>query len=207
LKEIEDEIEAMVLTTRERSSDATALSSETKKQFDILQQKLMEFEYERDAWQKRLHAYMMREEQMRKVIQENQLQINQLRQQQYNYHYTPEMRTSKSDNTSNSRHNSYLTASTRSSAYSDDDYYDDIEDDEEEENQQEREVIVDADDEDDDDGETDGRRRDLISPSYYDRRQYSLPAYYSTPSNNAYPYYPQTWKNYYYDAYYSGGYR
>ncbi|KAG2234359.1 hypothetical protein INT48_007226, partial [Thamnidium elegans] len=43
-----------------------------------LHQKLIEFEQERELWQEKLQGYIEREEHMRKIIQENQEQLNQL---------------------------------------------------------------------------------------------------------------------------------
>ncbi|CEP09264.1 hypothetical protein [Parasitella parasitica] len=65
-----------------------------------LRQKLLEFENEREAWNYKLRGYIEREEQMRKIIQLNQLQINQLK---YGYSITVP-----------SRYDLYPTTSTRS---------------------------------------------------------------------------------------------
>ncbi|KAL0144323.1 hypothetical protein V8B55DRAFT_1485549 [Mucor lusitanicus] len=70
-----------------------------------LQQKLLEFENEREAWLQKLRGYIEREEQMRKIIKESQLQINQLKYGYYSSATTP------------SRHDSYRTISTHSSSW------------------------------------------------------------------------------------------
>lgn len=70
-----------------------------------LQQKLLEFENERELWHQKLRGYIEREEQMRKIIKESQLQINQLK---YGYY---------SSTTTPSRHDSYRTVSTHSSSW------------------------------------------------------------------------------------------
>lgn len=97
-----------------------------------LQQKLLEFENEREAWHQKLRGYIEREEQMRKIIKESQLQINQLK---YGYH---------SSTTTPSRHDSYRTISTHSSSWPTEPEEEDLEQEEdanEEENLEEQEEI------------------------------------------------------------------
>ncbi|GAA5805042.1 hypothetical protein HPULCUR_010555 [Helicostylum pulchrum] len=67
-----------------------------------LHQKLIEFEQERELWQEKLQGYIEREEHMRKIIQENQEQLNQL---QDKFNSTPK------------RHDSYRTVSTLSTSW------------------------------------------------------------------------------------------
>ncbi|KAG1054748.1 hypothetical protein G6F43_003248 [Rhizopus delemar] len=43
-----------------------------------LNKKLIEFEHERNIWQQKLNAYRLREERLRKMIEDNQAEINQL---------------------------------------------------------------------------------------------------------------------------------
>lgn len=76
-----------------------------------LHQKLLELEQEREMMNQKFQDFMDREEQMRQIIEENQLQIHQLRY--YSRYQQP------------SRHNSYKTASTvtRTSSYDDEYYY------------------------------------------------------------------------------------
>jgi len=100
-----------------------------------LQQKLLEFENEREAWHQKLRGYIEREEQMRKIIKESQLQINQLK---YGYY---------SSTTTPSRHDSYRTISTHSSSWpteTEEEELEEEEDPEEEENLEEERMHYDV---------------------------------------------------------------
>ncbi|KAL9559544.1 hypothetical protein MBANPS3_000370 [Mucor bainieri] len=90
-----------------------------------LQQKLLEFENEREAWHQKLRGYIEREEQMRKIIKESQLQINQLK---YGYY---------SSTTTPSRHDSYRTISTHSSSWPTEPEEEELEEEEEEDPEEE----------------------------------------------------------------------
>lgn len=82
---------------------------------DFMRQQLAQFELERIDWKKKIKLYQAREDQMRKEIQENQNQINQLRHQIF---VDPNLDEQEQP----SRHNSYQTVST--SSYTDENYFD-----------------------------------------------------------------------------------
>lgn len=154
----------------------------------LLQQKLLEFENEREAWNQKLRGYIEREEQMRKIIQESQLQINQLK-----YGYTSA--------TTPSRHDSYRTISTHSSSWpteAEDEELELEEEEEEKEKDEEEEARI---------------HYDIYQQHYHQRPIYQsndqhLYQYFNKRRYYDYHYYPQrhqSWPNqqqqgyYYYD--------
>ncbi|KAI8086883.1 uncharacterized protein B0P05DRAFT_532762 [Gilbertella persicaria] len=102
------------------TEQCTAELSLDNAELERLHQKILEFEHEREVWHQKFQDYAEREEQMKKIIQENQVQINQLR----------------SNTNIPLRHNSYRTLSTRSSWPTDD------EDDDEEEEENEEDCYI-----------------------------------------------------------------
>ena len=149
-----------------------------------LQQKLLEFENEREAWNQKLRGYIEREEQMRKIIQENHLQINQLK---YGY----------SSATTPSRHDSYRTISTHSSSWPTEPEDEELEEEEEEEEQEEEEARIHY-----DIYQQQHHQRPLYQSNnqhlyqYFDKRRYYDYQYYPQQRHQSWP--TQQQQGYYY---------
>ncbi|KAI8883779.1 hypothetical protein K501DRAFT_333146 [Backusella circina FSU 941] len=109
------EDKTLVQENQAEGAQAKFNSSDEAKEMNFMRQQLALFELERLDWQKKIKLYQAREDQMRKEIQENQNQINQLRNQ---YFVDP----NSDEQEQPSRHNSYQTVST--SSFTDENYFD-----------------------------------------------------------------------------------
>lgn len=76
-------------TSREDKTLVEDITSPTDQQLNLLKQRLLKFEQEREGWRQKILAYMQREEQLRKIIRENQARIKQLTTPSYARYIKP----------------------------------------------------------------------------------------------------------------------
>ncbi|KAI8382394.1 hypothetical protein BD560DRAFT_444302 [Blakeslea trispora] len=77
-----DSQHALLLNTSREEKTLVEIAIPGEPELDRLHQKILEFEHEREIWHQKLQGYIDREEQMKRVIHQNQIRIYQLQQDQ-----------------------------------------------------------------------------------------------------------------------------
>lgn len=70
--------QALLLLETSREDKTLVEEDKMDAQLEALKQRLIQFEQEREGWKDKLRVYIQREEQLRKIIRENQAKIQQL---------------------------------------------------------------------------------------------------------------------------------